>query len=50
MTKYRITIKFHKLAIPNVVDFDNKSMAEQYQEFMNTNQNVVWITLGEVKA
>ena len=51
MTKYRVTIKFTKLAIPNIVEFDNKSMAEEYREQMESeNLNVRWTTIEEVKA
>lgn len=51
MTKYKVAVKFHKIAIPNEVIFDNKGLAESYKkEWENSSANIVWVTLEEVKA
>ena len=50
MTKYKVIVKFHKIAIPNEVIFDNGGMAINYKLWAEESPNVVWITIEEVKA
>ena len=49
MTKYRVSVKFTKIAIPSIAEFDNESLAKQYKEMIEQNRNVRWVSQEVIK-
>lgn len=47
MIFWKLTIKYHKLAIPDVILFSDNSTAEYYKQQKEGQQNVVWVTVSE---
>lgn len=47
MKFWKVSIKYTKIAIPDVILFNNKQVAEYYLESKKDNQNIVWSKLDE---
>jgi hypothetical protein len=47
MQFWKLTIKYHRLAIPDVILFSDKSTAEYFKQTKDGQDNVVWVTIND---
>jgi hypothetical protein len=50
MTFWKVEVKYHKIAIPDVILFSDEKQARDYQDGKDTNGMVVWTGLEKVEV